>query len=84
MTTDTTPTSTTTTTPRRSQPVRPDTPEWTALLEQLEKGFYFPCASGKGGQRAFRDDVAKLLHHGTLRSRLSVVPDAVQSRGLKL
>src|SRR5262249_36588438 len=39
--------------------------EWAALLEQLEEAFDFPCASGKGGQRAFRNDVAQLLHHET-------------------
>src|SRR6185369_1914985 len=37
--------------------------EWAPLLEQLEKGVHFPCASGKGGQSTFRNDVAELLHH---------------------
>jgi hypothetical protein len=35
------------------------------LLEQLEEGFDFPCASGKRRQRAFSNDVAQFLHGDT-------------------
>ena len=37
------------------------------LLEQLEKDLQLALTSREGGQRAFRDDVAELLHHAPPR-----------------
>ena len=39
--------------------------EGPVLLEQLEKGLQLALSSRESGKRAFRDDVAELLHHGT-------------------